>query len=81
MLGEKHNLEHEFPDHIIEIAKLKSDNPEFAKLAREYHKLSHTIYGLEVNDVPTTDERFKALKGRRVELKDLIYKKLINGEF
>ena len=81
MLYEKHNLEHEFPEHTVAISKLKSDNPEFAALAKEYHKLDHKICGLEASAVPTTDANFVDLKQRRLVLKDLLYQKLINGDF
>lgn len=81
MQNEKHPLQHEFPDHVIDIAKLKSDDPEFAALAKEYHKLDHQIYGLEASDIPTTDSHFNKLKSRRLILKDQIYQKLIHGNF
>ena len=81
MQNEKHPLTLEFPEHAIDIAKLKSDDPDFAELAKEYHKLDHHIYGLEASDIPTTDSNFVALKSRRVALKDQIYQKLINGDF
>ena len=81
MLYEKHNINHEFPDHSVAIANLKSNDPEFAALAKQYHKLDHQICGLEANEVPTTDVNFMALKSQRVVLKDQIYQKLINGDF
>ncbi|NQZ94025.1 MAG: DUF465 domain-containing protein [Moritella sp.] len=81
MQNEKHPLIHEFPDHAINIAKLKSDDPEFSALAKEYHQLDHHIYGLEASDIPTTDSHFSELKSRRVALKDQIYQKLIQGDF
>jgi len=81
MHNEKHPLPHEFPDHAIDIAKLKSDDPEFSTLAKEYHKLDHHIYGLEASNIPTTDDHFVELKNRRLVLKDQIYQKLINGDF
>ena len=81
MQNEKHPLNHEFPEHAIDITKLKSDDPEFSALAKEYHKLDHHIYGLEASDIPTTDNHFVELKKRRLALKDQIYQKLINGDF
>jgi len=81
MQNEKHPITHEFPEHAIDIAKLKSDDPEFAALAKEYHKLDHHIYGLEASNIPTTDSHFVELKNRRLTLKDQIYQKLINGDF
>ncbi len=81
MQNEKHPLPHEFPEYAIDIAKLKSDDPEFATLAKEYHQLDHHIYGLEASNIPTTDTHFMALKNRRLVLKDQIYQKLITGDF
>ncbi|QFI39433.1 DUF465 domain-containing protein [Moritella marina ATCC 15381] len=81
MQNEKHPLPHEFPEHAIDIAKLKSDDPAFAALAKEYHQLDHHIYGLEASNIPTTDANFIELKTRRLVLKDQIYQKLIQGDF
>lgn len=81
MQNEKHPLTHEFPEHSIDIAKLKTDDPEFAALAKEYHQLDHQIFGLEASKIPTTDKHFSELKNRRLVLKDQIYQKLINGDF
>lgn len=83
MQNEKHPLHLEFPDHAIDIdiAKLKSDNPEFTTLAKEYHQLDHQIHGLEASGIPTTDSHFSELKSRRLALKDQIYQKLIQGDF
>lgn len=81
MQNEKHPLANEFPDHAIDIAKLKSDDPEFAALAKEYHQLDHQVYGLEASNIPTTDSHFSELKNRRVVLKDQIYQRLIQGNF
>ena len=81
MQNEKHPLTHEFPEHAIDITQLKSDDPVFAALAKEYHKLDPHIYGLEASNIPTTDSHFSELKSRRVALKDQIYQKLIQGDF
>ncbi|USD36853.1 YdcH family protein [Ferrimonas sp. SCSIO 43195] len=79
MLGESHSLLDEFPDYKDRIHTLKHQDDEFASMAREYHNLDHRIRGLEMNDVPTSDTEFNRMKSRRVELKDQLYNRIING--
>lgn len=71
-----HSLMSELPHKREQIIALKATDPDFAKLADEYHRLDHQVRGLEACKVPTTDEHFDALKRRRVMLKDLLYAKL-----
>lgn len=73
MLGENHLLSNEFPQYSDLIQSLKANNSEFSAKAKRYHELDHKIRGLEVNQVPTTDDHFSALKLERAELKDKIY--------
>ncbi|BDY06302.1 MULTISPECIES: DUF465 domain-containing protein [Ferrimonas] len=80
MLGESHALVDDFPDYKDKIHSLKHMDVEFATMAREYHSLDHQIRGLEMNDVPTSDEEFSRLKMRRVELKDQLYNRIINSD-
>ncbi|TKB54675.1 YdcH family protein [Ferrimonas aestuarii] len=79
MLGESHALTDDFPDYKDRIHALKTVDVEFASMAKEYHSLDHRIRGLEMNDVPTSDDEFMRLKSRRVELKDQLYNRIING--
>ncbi|GLP98113.1 YdcH family protein [Paraferrimonas sedimenticola] len=80
MLGENHGLNYEYPQHLSTIAKLKSENSEFAAMAKEYHQLDHSIRGLENQNVPTSDENFVGMKARRAELRDWLHAKIMaNG--
>ncbi|WP_025822015.1 YdcH family protein [Shewanella marina] len=76
MLGENHLLVLEFPEDAELIEHLKQNDEAFAQKAKRYHQLDHTIRGLEVSNVPTTDENFMQLKSERVVLKDEIYQYL-----
>jgi len=79
MLGENHSLINEFPEYKEKIQSLKISDEVFADMAKRYHELDHRIRGLEKRDVPTTDDCFEQLKLQRVQLKDKLYQKLING--
>ncbi len=71
-----HSLYADFPEFRDRIQQLKHENAEFARLASEYHKLDHNVRGLEMSQVPTTDQRYDELKRRRVQLKDELYRML-----
>ncbi len=73
MLGENHSLTHDFPEFTDLIHQLTKSNEHFAHRSRRYHELDKQIRTLELNDVPTSDERFIALKAERVELKDELH--------
>ncbi len=68
-----HNLDNEFPESIELIQQLKRDDPQFAQMASEYHALDHKVRGLEMCDIPTSDENYEDLKKRRLYLKDQLY--------
>jgi uncharacterized protein YdcH (DUF465 family) len=74
-----HSLYHDFPHHRERIEKLKLENEEFARIAAEYHKIDHRVRGLEMNDVPVTDQTFEELKYRRLYLKDELFRMLEQG--
>ncbi|AEY02750.1 hypothetical protein GU3_14985 [Oceanimonas sp. GK1] len=74
-----HTLAEEFPEHAEHITALKLNDEEFARLAREYHKVNHEIEGLEACNLPISDAEFESLKLRRLELKEQIYKGWFNG--
>ncbi|KEQ19796.1 YdcH family protein [Endozoicomonas numazuensis] len=74
MLRTKHNLNDDFVLMQEQVSQLKASDPGFQKLAREYHQLDHHVRGLEMRDVPTSDEHFTRLKRKRVHLKDALYR-------
>ncbi len=71
-----HSLYQDFPEHQDRINQLKVEDEAFARAAAEYHKLDHSVRGLEMRNVPTTDQHFMELKLRRARLKDELYRML-----
>ena len=73
MLGESHNLLHEFPDLKGKIDGLRASDQEFARLMNEYDTLDARVRKLEELGTPVADETIEDLKKRRVALKDKLY--------
>jgi uncharacterized protein YdcH (DUF465 family) len=71
-----HSLYHDFPDFRPQIEQLKHCNEEFAQMATAYHSLDHKVRGLEMCNVPVTDQTFAELKMQRLQLKDELYRRL-----
>ena len=55
MLGETHDIEHEFPEFHNQIEELKQINPAFSALMREHDQLDAEIRSLEEHDQPVSD--------------------------
>ena len=79
MLGEKHSLVHDFPEHKDLIHKLIHDDVVFAEDTTHYNDLDKEIRVLEVNGAPIDDEAMHQLKHDRAELKDLLYQRLLQA--
>ena len=73
MLGEMHDILHEFPNRVEVIKDLHDNNPEFAQLMDDHDKLDAQIRDLEEHDQPTSDFYMEDLKKKRALLKDRIY--------
>ena len=73
MLGEKHDLIHEFPEHRERIHNLKMADHHFARLFDEYHELEHQVRRIEEGVETTSDNYLEDLKKKRLKLKDLLY--------
>ena len=73
MLGEKHDLVHEFPEHEQRIDELRQGNDYFADLLNRYDTLDAEIRELEEKGAPTTDEHLEEMKLKRLHLKDQLY--------
>jgi uncharacterized protein YdcH (DUF465 family) len=73
MLGEKHDLIHEFPEHRERIHDLKMADNHFARLFDEYHELEHQVRRIEEGVETTSDNYLEDLKKKRLKLKDLLY--------
>ena len=73
MLGEKHDLIHEFPEYKDKIHELKTSDPHFAKLFDEYHEIEHEVRRIEENIETTSDEYLEEQKKKRLNLKDQLF--------
>ncbi len=73
MLGEKHDLVHEFPEQEQRIAQLRAENQYFADLLKQYDDLDAEIRELELQGGATSDEMLEGMKMKRVHLKDQLY--------
>lgn len=73
MLGESHDLRHEFPDLEQRIATLRAANSEFAKIMDDYDALDARVRDIEELGTPVADETIEELKKERLHLKDSLY--------
>lgn len=73
MLGESHDLVHEFPELEGKIASLRSANAQFAQLMDDYDNIDARVRSLEELGVPVADETIEDLKKERLRLKDRLY--------
>lgn len=78
MLGEAHDILHEFPELKDKINDLHEHNAEFARLMDEHDKLDTKIRELEELGTPVSDEHMEEFKFKRTRLKDDIYQLLRN---
>ncbi|GAB4352103.1 MAG: YdcH family protein [Gammaproteobacteria bacterium] len=76
MLGETHDLVHEFPELEGKIAALRESDARFAQLMDEYDALDAEIRRLEELGAPVCDETLEEMKKKRVHLKDRLYASL-----
>ena len=73
MLGESHDLLHEFPELNDKINELKAKDPVFAQRMEEYDALDRRVRELEELAQPVADETMEDLKKERLRLKDELY--------
>ncbi|MET0049611.1 MAG: YdcH family protein [Candidatus Thiodiazotropha sp.] len=73
MLGESHDLLHEFPEYKDKIAELRNSNEVFHNLMDEYDWLDAQIRSLEELSTPISDFYMEEMKKRRLLLKDRLY--------
>lgn len=73
MLGESHDLFHEFPEYRDRIAELKAADPRFTKLFDEYHAINDEVERIELQLETPSDFYTESLKKQRLHLKDEIY--------
>jgi uncharacterized protein len=76
MLGEPHDLLHEFPDLEERISVLSDSDGKFADLMNDYDSLDARVRKLEELGTPVADETIETLKKERLMLKDRLYEML-----
>ncbi|MFO7602675.1 MAG: YdcH family protein [Gammaproteobacteria bacterium] len=76
MLGEKHDLLHEFPEYREQIHALKTGNAHFARLFEEYHAVDHEIRRIEEGVETPSDDYLEERKKLRLNLKDQLFEML-----
>ncbi|WP_058553378.1 YdcH family protein [Thiohalocapsa sp. ML1] len=76
MLGEKHDLIHEFPELEGKIEAMRESNEPFASLMDQYDDLDSRVRKLEELGTPVADETIEELKKQRLLLKDQLYELL-----
>jgi len=73
MLGESHDLFHEFPEYKNRIAELKATDSRFGQLYDEYHTVNDEVERIELQIETPSDFYTETLKKKRLHLKDEIY--------
>ena len=73
MLGEKHDLVHELPEHKERIHELKMSDKHFQKLFEKYHEIDHQVKRIEEGIETPSDEFVETLKKERLNLKDQLF--------
>lgn len=73
MLGEKHDLIHELPEHKDKIHELKMSNKHFEKLFTKYHEVDHQVRRIEEGIETPSDDFIEELKKERLQLKDELF--------
>lgn len=76
MLGEHHDIDHEFPEFHEKLEALRAADSQFEALVREHDNLDNEIRELEEKQQPISDEEIEKMKHTRATLKDQIYQKL-----
>ena len=76
MLGEQHDLVHEFPELEGKIQELRDSHQVFAGLMDEYDALDAKVRKIEELGNPVADETIEDLKKERLALKDRLYSHL-----
>ncbi len=73
MLGEHHDIEHEFPEFHAQLEALSSKDEQFKALVDQHDDLDNRIRRLEEAQLPISDEEIEKMKFRRAALKDQVY--------
>ncbi|MGB5398310.1 MAG: DUF465 domain-containing protein [Gammaproteobacteria bacterium] len=78
MLGEKHDLIHELPEHKERIHELKMSDKHFSNLFDKYHDIDTQVRKIEEGFETPSDEFTEELKKERLQLKDELFGMIMN---
>ena len=73
MLGESHDLVHEFPEYRDQFQALKLSDSRFAELFERYHEVNREVIRIEQEIETPSDTYTEDLKKTRLLLKDQLY--------
>lgn len=68
-----HDLAEEFPAAAADIARLRLEDPVFARLADRYDAVDQEVLRIESGLDAASDQRWEELKKQRLHLKDQIF--------
>lgn len=80
MLGEKHSLLHDFPEHKQTINQLCQSDESFVDDNIIYNALDKEIRMLELDNDPISDDEMNRLKQARAAIKDALFQQIINAK-
>jgi uncharacterized protein YdcH (DUF465 family) len=76
MSNTPHTLAEEFPGHAEAIHKLKTTDPHFARLLKDYDEVNDQVHLAETNIQPMDQFEEEKLRKRRLQIKDAIVQAL-----
>lgn len=76
MLGQNHDVYHEFPEYAERIDKMRSSDPGFAALVEKYTNVNREVIRIEQGVEPRDHFTFESLKKKRLLHKDELYRYL-----
>ncbi len=79
MMGQNHDLHHEFPEFADLIDTLWEADESFAHLADDYTRLNREVIRIEQGIEPRDNQYFEDAKKQRLLKKDRIYRLLQSG--
>jgi uncharacterized protein len=71
-----HDLDHEFPQYLDKMRRLRKGDAHFARLFAQYDEDNHAVASYEKGASAISDEALEELKKRRLKTKDEIYQQL-----
>ncbi len=76
-MAHHHALTSDFPEFFSKIKELHTQDPLFRQQSERYHALDREIHALESRGVPISDQLFIDMKMERAQLKDSLYRQIL----